>query len=416
MGFEYSSLILLIPAMPKYTYNGRTYVLEASAVAQAGGIDNYFKRQGQADKSRALASAAHVQAIRNLDAQGQAYKAFGYSSQAELEYWANKQPEPSQKKYEFVNPDGKLVNPALGWGAAGCRTPFSDASLVPTGEYFINTDAAEISRAKSAVAEIASYSGAIVSSATDASRPNPSGKVGSSAEYLTLRPATANPSFADITGTDGNDLLTGVKGKIQTFRGGKGDDIYYIDNILNSIVENPGEGLDTAVLSVDSGMGLASFQNVENLTLAGIAINGIGNDLNNKIQGNNLGNYLDGLNGVDVLTGLGGADTFAFSTSPTFGKSTADHLTDFNSSEGDSLRISKAAFGISLADTIKGVKTVYSPAELQVALGSAETFVYDRGLGELYFNQNGALAGAGNGGVFAILDNKSALGSISLVA
>ena len=220
----------------------------------------------------------------------------------------------------------------------------------------------------------------------------------------------------DLLGSSGNDLLTGLAGKTQTLRGGKGDDTYRVDSAFHHVHENPGEGIDTIVLSVDGSIGLRGYGNVENLVLAGAARNGIGNDLNNKIQGNNLGNYLDGLNGVDVLTGLGGADIFALSTSPAFGKSSADHLTDFNSSEGDSLRISKAAFGIGSADIMSGVKTVYGPAELQAALGSAETFVYDRGLGELYFNQNGALAGAGNGGVFAIFDNKSALSSISLVA
>ena len=148
-----------------------------------------------------------------------------------------------------------------------------------------------------------------------------------------------------------------------------------------------------------------------NLFLAGGG-SAIGNSLDNYIYGGNEGNWIDGKDGRDVLTGGLGADLFVFSTRPIYGRGTADRITDFNAAEGDSLMLDKSAFGI--AGSVKStVKTVYGPGELQAALGSAETFVYDRGLGELYFNQNGALAGAGNGGVFAILDNKSALGSIS---
>jgi Ca2+-binding RTX toxin-like protein len=49
--------------------------------------------------------------------------------------------------------------------------------------------------------------------------------------------------------------------------------------------------------------------NVENLTMTDFAaINGVGNALNNAIEGNNANNYISGGDGVDILNGYGGND------------------------------------------------------------------------------------------------------------
>ena len=124
-----------------------------------GSIQNVLARREQNDLDQIKKSQEQDRTKRNLIRQGEGYKAYGFASQADLNYWANKQPEPSQMKYEWVNKDGSLVRVNPIWGPAGCRTPLSGTKLIPTGEYFINTDAAKISMAKSAVAEIANYSG-----------------------------------------------------------------------------------------------------------------------------------------------------------------------------------------------------------------------------------------------------------------
>ena len=128
-------------------------------IRESGSIQNVLARREQNDLEQTKKSQEQDRTKRNLIREGEGYKAYGFASQADLNYWANKQPEPSQMKYEWVNKDGSLVGVNPIWGPAGCRTPLSGAKLIPTGEYFINTDAAKISMAKSAVDEIANYSG-----------------------------------------------------------------------------------------------------------------------------------------------------------------------------------------------------------------------------------------------------------------
>lgn len=88
--------------------------------------------------------------------------------------------------------------------------------------------------------------------------------------------------------------------------GGLGNDTYIVSNNASVLTENLNEGTDLVLTSVS----FALDSNLENLTLTGsAAINGTGNDLNNKIIGNAAGNVLDGLQGNDSLYGMAGADT-----------------------------------------------------------------------------------------------------------
>jgi Ca2+-binding RTX toxin-like protein len=156
--------------------------------------------------------------------------------------------------------------------------------------------------------------------------------------------------------------------------------------------------------------------NLENLTLTGTsAIDGSGNMLNNTIGGNDAANIIDGGNGgTDRLTGLAGADTFKFSTRPTsFRNTSADHITDFSSAEGDKIQISKSAFGITASTATLSV--VNTATALNTALSGSALFVYNSANGELHWNQNGITRGAGTGGVLTILDNKATLSAGDLV-
>ena len=87
--------------------------------------------------------------------------------------------------------------------------------------------------------------------------------------------------------------------------GGAGDDIYYVDNPGDKVIENPGEGDDTVFSTID----YTAPDNVENITaLTNEDINLYGNDLNNVLHGNDGANVLEGRGGNDNLYGHGGDD------------------------------------------------------------------------------------------------------------
>jgi Ca2+-binding RTX toxin-like protein len=150
-----------------------------------------------------------------------------------------------------------------------------------------------------------------------------------------------------------------------------------------------------------------------NLTLTGTAlINGTGNALDNVINGNGAANelrgdagndILDGGAGRDLLTGGTGADRFRFATPGAFGTAQADRITDFSRSEGDRIELSRSAFGLAAGATLS-FQAVNSDAELTRALGSSSLLIQDLRNGSILFNQNGTVAGAGQGGVFAMVN------------
>lgn len=103
---------------------------------------------------------------------------------------------------------------------------------------------------------------------------------------------------------DGSDRLDGGAGA-DTLVGGTGDDIYYVDNVSDAVVELSDQGFDTVRSSVSHTLAA----NVDNLMLTGSAVSGTGNDLANLILGNSGNNILDGGAGTDSLRGSAGADT-----------------------------------------------------------------------------------------------------------
>ncbi|MBW8882111.1 MAG: calcium-binding protein, partial [Asticcacaulis sp.] len=117
--------------------------------------------------------------------------------------------------------------------------------------------------------------------------------------------ATTDLSLDNLLfGTSGNDALNGRAGA-DIMAGGIGDDTYYVDNAGDQVQENANAGNDVTISTITYQL----TANVENLILRGEgAIDGLGNELNNRIFGNDAGNHLYGGAGSDDLRGMGGND------------------------------------------------------------------------------------------------------------
>ena len=163
-----------------------------------------------------------------------------------------------------------------------------------------------------------------------------------------------------------------------------------------------------AMKMVESSVSITITSDVMHLVLTGTAsINGTGNSSDNIIDGNVGNNILDGKEGRDVLTGGDGADTFVFSTisQTSFGLAGADHITDFRPASGDKIQVQRTSFGI-LNTAVSTLNAVSGDVAVEAALKTTALFVYDSSNGFLYSNKNGTGGGYGDGGVFAILDNR----------
>jgi Ca2+-binding RTX toxin-like protein len=155
---------------------------------------------------------------------------------------------------------------------------------------------------------------------------------------------TGNIANNTLNGGGGNDILNGSTG-VDTLIGGLGNDIFSVDSTTDVITENANEGTDTIQSSVT--FSLATFLNIENLTLTGSsAINGTGNTANNVLTGNAANNLLSGDTGNDILTGAAGKDTltggagidkFGYKTLTDSLLANYDLITDFNATTGNNL-------------------------------------------------------------------------------
>jgi Ca2+-binding RTX toxin-like protein len=109
-----------------------------------------------------------------------------------------------------------------------------------------------------------------------------------------------------ILGNAGNNLIDGGAGA-DAMSGGLGDDVYFVDNPGDNVIEAAGQGNDIVFASINYGL----TDNVETLVLQGGAdLQGFGNALANSIFGNSGNNLIDGGIGADTMSGGAGNDTY----------------------------------------------------------------------------------------------------------
>ncbi len=111
-----------------------------------------------------------------------------------------------------------------------------------------------------------------------------------------------------IRGLGGNDTIDG-RGGADRMEGGMHNDVFFVDNPGDDVIELEGGGSHDLVRS---SITYALPAWVNDLTLTGTAdIGGIGNELDNIITGNSAANFLQGREGNDTINGGAGNDHIA---------------------------------------------------------------------------------------------------------
>jgi Ca2+-binding RTX toxin-like protein len=210
--------------------------------------------------------------------------------------------------------------------------------------------------------------------------------------------ATGNAGANVLTGNDGDNVLTGLGGA-DVLTGGLGDDTYVVDS-LDTVQEDPGEGVDTVRITYNAttptALDVADFGNVENIVIAGtgafsLAGDGnanllVGNASANLLQGNGGDDTLDGGAGLDTMQGGAGNDLYVLNMA-------TDVVQEAGADTGDTVRI---AFATTRATTLSvasyanienlevtggGLYSLLGDGNANVLTGNASANVIDGGAG-----------------------------------
>ncbi len=193
-----------------------------------------------------------------------------------------------------------------------------------------------------------------------------------------------------IDGGGGNDTLIGGSGT-DTLIGGAGNDIYEIDSLKDKVTESlansKGGGTDTLRLAasfITTGTAVPVVKlgaNLDNLDMSqvGLAINGTGNDLDNKLIGGSGANVLDGGKGADILIGGAGSDIYVMDNA---GDQILENANEGNDTLKTSIAIGKAVANVeNYTFTGKGNWTFFGDAADNKITGGAGIDYLDGGAG-----------------------------------
>ncbi|HYW17465.1 MAG TPA: calcium-binding protein [Allosphingosinicella sp.] len=209
----------------------------------------------------------------------------------------------------------------------------------------------------------------------------------------TLNGTTSSDTINGLGGDDtlfgngGSDTLDGGTGA-DTMYGGTGNDTYIVDDVNDLVVENSGEGTDTVRTSLAA---YALTANVENLRFTGVGgFTGVGNDLNNDIQGGGGNDTLIGDDGHDTLNGNGGDDEL-------FGGGGHDTL---NGGTGVDYLEGNDGNDAYVVDNVGDVVIEASGEGVDIVFSNLATYTLAAEVENLQANGSGNFAGTGN-----VLDN-----------
>lgn len=189
----------------------------------------------------------------------------------------------------------------------------------------------------------------------------------------------------ELRGGNGNDFIDGGPG-IDSLNGGVGDDILFVDNLGDVIVEAANQGLDrvyvnAAVYALSAGAHVEVLSSIDSLANLGLSLTG--NSFNNAVYGDAGNNILDGGAGNDYMLGLGGADTFAFTTGLGV---YIDQIGDFQAGV-DKILLSSYVYADARTDTMS---TVFESSAGGAATRPDARVIYNPLDGILYYDFDGS--------------------------
>jgi predicted extracellular nuclease len=207
-----------------------------------------------------------------------------------------------------------------------------------------------------------------------------------------------------ILGGAGADVIYGLDGA-DSMVGGADNDIYFVENIGDIVVEVAGEGVDYVYTTVS----ITLADNADNLILLGAATTGVGTLGNDNLYGNSATGpvSLSGLVGNDLLYGGAGADTLVGGAGldTLIGLGGADSMTGGDDNDvyviddaGDSVT-ETAAGGVNDIVYASVSVTLADNVETLVLLGGATAATGTAGNDSLYgLYATGPVSLSGNGG------------------
>ncbi|MER9419209.1 calcium-binding protein [Mesorhizobium sp. M0306] len=194
---------------------------------------------------------------------------------------------------------------------------------------------------------------------------------------------TGNEFAQTIQGNAGANVINGGGGP-DTMAGRGGNDMYYVDNAGDKVIEAVGGGTDKVLASVSHALSTGS--QIELLAARypsdTTAMNLSGNEFSQTIQGNAGANIINGVGGADILTGNGGNDTFVFNSA--LGAGNIDRITDFNKLQ-DKIQLDDAVFaGLKLGSLSSDAFFAGTAAH-----DSSDHIIYNSSTGALSFDSDG---------------------------